>query len=160
MNRRDLPVWRRSRVRGAGRNRPRSGAWAAASRRRAETFEVTKTEAEWRAHPQRAAVRGAAPGGHRASRHQPAAAREAQGHLPLRRLRPAALFVGDQVRIRHRLAEFLGIAAQRRRHQGGQFAVHDAHRSAIAAAAAAISATSSTTARRRPASATASTAWR
>ena len=56
----------------------------------AETFEVTKTEAEWRAILDEAQYRGAARGGHRAPRHQPAQRRKAQGHLPLRRLRPAA----------------------------------------------------------------------
>ena len=66
---------------------------AAATRCAAETFEVTKTEAEWRAILTTRAVRGAAPGRHRISRHQPAAPREAQGQFPLRRLRPAALFV-------------------------------------------------------------------
>ncbi len=127
---------------------------------RAETFEVTKTDAEWRAILTDAAIRGAAPGGHRISRHQPAAAREAQGQFHLRRLRPAGLFVRDQVRFRHRLAEFLGSAAQRGRPQGRRLRCSWPAPKCIAGAAAAISATSSTTVRRRPASVTASTAWR
>ena len=44
--------------------------------------------------------------------------REAQGHLHLRRLRPAAVRVRDQVRQRHRLAELLSAAAQRGRNTG------------------------------------------
>ena len=44
---------------------------------------------------------------------EPAAEGEAQGHLRLRRLRPAAVLVGDQIRQRHRLAELLEAARQR-----------------------------------------------
>jgi hypothetical protein len=44
---------------------------------------------------------------HRAPRHQPAEPGEAQGTLPLRRLRSAAVQLGDEVRERHRLAELL-----------------------------------------------------
>ena len=40
-----------------------------------------------------------------------------KGTLPLRRLRPAAVLVGDQVRERHRLAELLRRPARRDRHQ-------------------------------------------
>ena len=44
---------------------------------------------------------------------EPAQQRAAQGPLRLRRLRPAALHVGHQVRERHRLAELLRVAARR-----------------------------------------------
>ena len=46
---------------------------------------------------------------------EPAQQREAQGHLRLRRLRPAAVLLRDQVRERHRLAELLSAAAERGR---------------------------------------------
>ena len=76
-------------------------------------------------------------------------------HLQLRRLRPAAVLLGHEVRQRHRLAELLPAARGRGRHDGGQQLVHDAAPRCIARAAAAISATSSTTGRSRPACATA-----
>jgi peptide-methionine (R)-S-oxide reductase len=70
----------------------------------AERFEVAKTPAEWRRllGPQRYAVlREAAT--ERAGL-QPARPGEAPRHLPVRRLRPAGLQLGRQVRQRHRLA--------------------------------------------------------
>ena len=56
-------------------------------------------------YPDARAVRGAARGGDRAGRHQRAPRRAPQGHVRLRRLRPAALLLGEEVRFRHRLAE-------------------------------------------------------
>ena len=66
----------------------------------------------------------------------------------------------DEIRKRHRLAEFLHHHPRRVRHQGGPPAVRAAHRIPLRRAAAAITATSSTTARSRPASAGATTASR
>src|SRR3954447_26682281 len=55
--------------------------------------------------PQPRAVRGAAPGGNRGPVHGPLRRREVRRHLPLRRLRQRALQLGDEVRVRHGLAE-------------------------------------------------------
>ena len=127
---------------------------------RAETFEVTKTEAEWRAllsEQQFAVLRqedteypGTSPLLHEKRKGN----FDCAGcDLPLYSSR-------NQVRFRHRLAELLGGAARRGRPQGRQLRCSWPAPKSIAGAAAAISATSSTTARRRPASAIASTAWR
>src|SRR3981189_386714 len=75
--------------------------------------------------------------GHRTPGIEPAVERAPQGHLRLRRLRPAAVLLRDKVRERHRLAEFLP-----------------------AAPAALLSAMASTPGRNRPACATAWTALR
>src|SRR3546814_4366842 len=48
-------------------------------------------------------------------------------------LRAAPLFVDNQVRQRHRLAEFLGAAAARDRHQHGSQAADGAHRGPLRA---------------------------
>ncbi len=71
------------------------------------------SDAEWRKRLTPAAVQRPAQARHRARRHQPAQSREAQGHLRLRRLRAAAVFLRHQVRERHRLAELLPAARQR-----------------------------------------------
>ena len=82
----------------------------------AETFEVTKTEAEWRAlldDKQFAVLRQEDteyPGS------SPLLHEKRKGNVQLRRLRPAAVFIRDQIRVRHRLAELLGRAARCGRH--------------------------------------------
>jgi hypothetical protein len=88
----------------------------------AERFEVTKSPAEWRRIL-----------GPRARRLEPARPRASPRHLRLRRLRPAAVRLGHQVRQRHRLAELLSAAAQRRRHptEDRTFRVMPPHRSAL-----------------------------
>ena len=57
--------------------------------------------------------------------------REAQGHVRLRGLRPAAVLVRHEIRERHRLAELLAAAAERGRHHDRQVVLHDAHRGAL-----------------------------
>ena len=78
-----------------------------------------------------AAIRDPAQARHRAAGLEPAPQGEAQGHLRLRRLRPAAVLLGDQIRQRHRLAELLSAAAKRRRQDRGPHVRDDAHRSAL-----------------------------
>ena len=82
----------------------------------ATKFEIEKSDDEWRQPADAGAIRRAAPARHRAPRHQPAQPGEAQGHVRLRRLRPAAVLVRDQIRKRHRLAELLPAAAECGRH--------------------------------------------
>ena len=66
-----------------------------------------------------AAIRDPAQAGHRAPGLEPAAQGASQGHLRLRRLRPAAVLLGDEIRERHRLAELLSAAGKRRRQDRG-----------------------------------------
>ena len=99
----------------------------------AETFEVTKTDAEWRAiltDQQFAVLRqedteypGTSPLLHETRKGN---FNCAGCDLPLYSSQ-------DQVRFRHRLAKFLGSAAQCGRAQGRRFAVHGPHRSALPA---------------------------
>ena len=63
-----------------------------------------------------AAIRDPAQARHRAAVVEPAAEGAPQGHLRLRRLRPAAVLLRHQVRQRHRLAELLPAARQCDRH--------------------------------------------
>src|SRR3546814_1414966 len=70
--------------------------------------------------PDARAICGAARGGYRARRLQSAQQGEAQGRLRLRRLRPAAIFLRDQIRERDGLAELLETLAQRGRHPARQ----------------------------------------
>src|SRR5215208_88716 len=77
------------------------------------------------------AVLRAAPARHRARRHEPARSREAPRHLHLRRLRPGPLRLGDEVRLRHRLAELLPAARGQGRDLGGQHLLHAPHRGAL-----------------------------
>ena len=72
-----------------------------------ESPAVRRTDAEWRARLTQGAIRGGAGQGHRAPLLRHAARQQAGGRLRLRLLRPAALFVAGQVRVRHRLAELL-----------------------------------------------------
>jgi hypothetical protein len=58
------------------------------------------------AQAQPCGLRRAAPRGHRKAVQQRAEQREAQGHLPLRRLRRGAVRLRHEVRQRHRLAQF------------------------------------------------------
>ena len=77
------------------------------SGRAAASFEVQYSEAEWRRRLGPARYRILREAGTERAVHQPAAQGASQGHLRLRRLRPAAVQLGDQVRQRHRLAELL-----------------------------------------------------
>ena len=97
------------------------------------TFEVAMTEAEWQQRLTPGAVLGAARARHRARRAQPAGRGEAPRHLPLRRLRPAPLLLGHEVRQPHRLAQLLGAAAGRGRDLDGPVSVHDPHRGPLPA---------------------------
>ena len=83
--------------------------------RAAEKFEVTKTDAEWHAILSDAAFNVLRKEGTEYPGTSPLLNETPQGHLCLRRLRPAGLFVRDQVRVRHRLAEFLAGDCQCRR---------------------------------------------
>src|SRR5579863_9979084 len=77
------------------------------------------------------AIRGPAPGGHRARIHQPARSGETSRHLRLCGLRTGPVFLGHQVRQRHRLAEFLETIATCGQRARGLFARHAARRSAL-----------------------------
>ncbi len=79
--------------------------------------KITKTDEEWRKILPPEAYKVLAQGRHRARRHQPVECREAQGRLPLRGLRSGAVHFGDEVRQRHRLAEFFRHAARFIRNQ-------------------------------------------
>ena len=111
-------------VRRAARARPGGGARISAS---------THSPAEWKADARRAALADPARGGDRAGLHQPAARRAPQGDVRLRRLRAAAVQLGDQVRERHRLAELLAAAAACRRRAHRPQPADGAHRSAVRA---------------------------
>ena len=90
----------------------------------AKTFPVSLPDAEWKKllTPEQYDVLRQH-GTERAGT-EPARPREAPRHLHLRRLRPAALHLGDEVRLRHRLAELLRAARRRGRHHGGPQLLH------------------------------------
>ena len=96
-----------------------------------QKFEVTHTDAEWRKLLTAPAIRGVASGGHGTSVHEPVAAREASRHVCLRRLRARRVLVGDEVRQRNRVAEFLGSDRARDRHNARHLAGHGADRRAL-----------------------------
>jgi len=92
----------------------------------AKTFEVTRTDAEWRkllSPAEYNILRGALD--------EPAAQGTSQGRIPVPRLRPAAVCVIDQVRQRHGLAEFLAAAAECDRIHHRQQLDRITHRSAL-----------------------------
>ncbi len=97
----------------------------------AETFEVTRDSRRMAQDPDAGSIQHPAGGRHGAALHEPSAQGTSRRNLPLRGLRPRRLFVEDEVRFRHGLAEFLGIASQRHRHQDRQFVSHAAHRGAL-----------------------------
>ncbi len=112
-------------------------------------------------HPR--AVPGPSPEGDGTRLQRRALGRAPSRHLSMRRLRDRAVPFGNQVRVRHRLAELLRPGRPgRRRHRDRSLVLHDPHRSDVRQHAADISATSSTMVRTRPDSATASTRrrWR
>ena len=102
------------------------------------------------------AVRGGAPGRHRAGVHRHLLGHQGRGHLPLRRPRAAVVLVGHQVRLGHRLAQLLG-AARRRHGQAGQRHEprHGAHRGPLRTLRLAPGPSSSTTVPDPPGCATA-----
>ncbi len=143
----------------AGDGRRRPGARLPATPT-AKIDKVVKTEDEWRKLLTPDAIPRAAPGGHRAPVHEPAQQRKAQGDVRVRRVRPAAVRVEDQVRQRHGMAELLPVHRRPRRDLGRARASSTRAPSITARAAAATTATYSTTARSRRACATATTASR
>ncbi len=82
------------------------GSPAAAS----EKFEIEKTDAEWRAQltPQQYQILRQE--GTERPYTSPLLKEHRKGHLRLRRLRPAAVCLGNEVRERHRVAELLPAA--------------------------------------------------
>src|SRR5882724_8032523 len=74
-----------------------------------------------------------APAGHRSAVYESAFERASQRLVSLPRLRPAALFVHDQVRKWHRLAELLGAASPGDRNYERQQLDRDTHRSPLPA---------------------------
>ena len=121
----------------AARRRRRKVAAARADRAARHRIEeeadmvdkVTKSDAEWRAQLTRRAVQGRAQEGHRARVQRRVLGQPRRRALPLRLLRHAAVRRGDEVRLRHRLAQLLradrgGERAQRGRHE----LVHAPHR--------------------------------
>ena len=82
------------------------------------------------------------------------------GRVRLRRLRPAAIYLGDEIRERHRLAKFFHDDSGRLRHNHRLQIDSVRAPNTTASAAAAITATFLTTARNRRASASATTASR
>src|SRR5712691_7835260 len=73
-------------------------------------------------------LRRAAPRRHRASRDEPARPRKAPGGVRLRRLQPAAFHFGDEIRQRHRMAEFFHHDIRRVRDNDRPEALHGAYR--------------------------------
>ena len=115
-----------------GRRRPYSGPAAAAPTPQPRPLPLPPQRRRMAARGwTRNAMRVLRQAGDRAGRHLAARPRASPRHLPLRRLRPAALLLGDQVRQRHRLAELLPAAAERGRHARRQQPVHAPHRSAL-----------------------------
>ena len=71
----------------------------------ADIVPLRLSDAQWQQRLSPAGLRTCCARKAPSARHEPAQRREAQGHASLRRLRPAAVQVGAQVRQRHRLAE-------------------------------------------------------
>ena len=95
------------------------GAWAGRTARGAQPsdpgaaagYEVSHSDAEWRKLLTDAQYRVLREEGTETPVQQPAERRASRRHVRVRRLRAAAVFIEDQVRQRHRLAEFLAAAA-------------------------------------------------
>ena len=123
-------------------------------------FPVAHTETEWRARltPEQFAVMR----DHGTERPGSCAlnTEKRAGRVRLRGLRAAVIREKDQVRERHRLAEFQHADRRRARNDDRPQLGHDPHRGRTAPAAARISAMCFPTARLRPGCVTASTAWR
>ena len=90
-------------------------------------YEVTHTDAEWRKLLTPAQYDVLREAGTEAPFTSPLLKEHRTGDVRLRRLRSAGLFVKDQIRQRHRLAEFLGAAAGRGRRSERPHLRHDAH---------------------------------
>ena len=102
--------------------------------REAEMEKLEKTDAEWQSGADARAVRGAAQEGHRARVHRRLLGREGRRHVPLRRLRPGAVQLRHQVRLRHRVAQLLGPGRRRQgRDAARQQPVDAAHRGRLCA---------------------------
>jgi SelR domain len=93
----------------------------------AETFEISKTEAEWKAAltPEQYAVM------REEATERPWTSALLDEHRKGVFACAATLRCRDQVRQWHRLAKLLRCLAQRGRQKGGQHAVHDAHRGTL-----------------------------
>ena len=123
--------------------------WAVAATRAEEAFAVSHSDDEWHkllTADQFAVLRKSATERPFTS---PLLHEERARHFRLRGLRPRSVFLEDEVRQPHRLAELLGAAGHMRSEQRATPLRHDHERRCIAAAAAAISATFSTTVRSR-----------
>ena len=108
--------------------------WAASAAERHASGEGVRGRAERGGVAAQAvtrAISGVARARHRTRRVEPARQGVRRGHLPLRRLRPAAVRLRHQIQQRHRLAEFLGAGRAGGRDADRPQLFHDPHRGAL-----------------------------